>query len=144
VHTTDNGIQVYQMINATNLGALQMTYTKDDIDVATGYTGQYWGFDLTQDRKEMVVAGSQGAVFDLAARIELPTESFVLTMALSNSDVVLSWPGSITGAVIQSSAKLVPANFVDLSPQPTVTQVQNRNQATLRPDQSAVFYRLRK
>jgi hypothetical protein len=144
VQTTDNGIQVYSMNSATSLGGLYMTYTKDDIDVATGYTGQYWGFDVTSDRKELVVGGGRGSVFDLAARIEVPGEPFLLTIARSGSDIVLSWPGSITGAVIQASAKLVPPTFADLSPQPTVTLIQNQNQATLRPDTGTVFYRLRK
>ena len=45
VQTTDNGIEVYSLTSATTLGSLAITFTKEDVDTATGYTGQYWGFD---------------------------------------------------------------------------------------------------
>jgi hypothetical protein len=123
---------------------LQTTYTKDDIDAATGYSGQYWGFDITADRKSLLLGGGGGMVFELLARLDEPVAPFSISIARSGADIVLSWPSSVTGAVIQSSVTIAPASFTDLSPQPPVTVVQDQNQATLRPEAGAVFYRLRK
>lgn len=144
VQTTDNGIQVYKMDSATSLGALQTTYAKEDIDAATGYTGQYWGFDIAPDRLSLILGGGGGTVYQLKARLEEPSEPLVLSIARSGADIILSWPASVTGAAIQSSTQIAPASFADLNPQPAVTVVQEMNQATLTPSASAGFYRLRK
>ena len=141
VHTTDNGIQVYSLTSATTLGSLSTTFTKEDLDTATGYTGQYWGFDVSTDRKTLLLGGAQGLVFELAVQGEEP---LLLGISRSGTDVVLSWPAPITAAVIQAASSLSPPNFADLNPQPSVTISQNLNQATIPIGAANVFYRLRK
>ncbi len=69
VQTTDNGIQVYSMNSATSLGALHTTYTKEFLTDLTGYSGQFWGFDVTTEG-EMLLGGT-GAVFELAGPVRL-------------------------------------------------------------------------
>ncbi len=141
VQTTDNGIQVYNLSNPTTLGSLHSTFTKEDLDTATGYTGQYWGFDVSTDRKTLLLAGNQSLVYELAVPGEEP---LLLGITRSGTDVVLSWPAAITGAVIQASSSLSPPNFADLNPQPAVAISQNLKKATIRIGAANVFYRFRK
>ena len=141
VHTTDNGIRVYNLTSATMLGSLYATYAKTDLDDATGYTGQYWGFDVMPDGQTFVVAGTSGMVYQLAVRATKPIQ---LNIARAGSDVVLSWDAAITGAVVQSSATLSPPAFKDLDPQPTVVTGAGQQSATLATQSGPVFYRLRK
>ncbi len=65
VHTTDNGIQVYKMVDATTLGPLVYTYSKSLIDsLFPGQaSSQYWGFDVSADGMRMVLSGSSGRTY---------------------------------------------------------------------------------
>lgn len=65
VHTTDNGIQVYKMLNATTLGPLMFTYSKSLIDsLFPGQaSSQYWGFDVSPDGMRMVLSGGGGRTY---------------------------------------------------------------------------------
>lgn len=141
VHTTDNGIQVYNLISAATLGALHTTYTKEDLDTATSYAGQYWGFDVSTDGKALLLAGGQSQVFELAVPAE---ESLRLSIARSGADIILSWPASIANVTVQSATSLSPPNFADLNPQPAITTEQNVKRAAVRIGAANTFYRLRR
>lgn len=77
VQTTDNGIQVYSMSSATSLGALHTTYTKELLTDLTGYSGQFWGFDVTVEGE--ILLGGTGAVFELGG--PLRPKSYVMEPA---------------------------------------------------------------
>lgn len=144
VQTTDNGIHIYKLANATTLGPLHAVYTKEDIDLATGYAAQYYGMDVTIDRKGLLLAGGAGAVYELIAQGDSVNEPLVLGVSRAGSKLILTWPASVTGAVIQSAASLTPGGLTDLSPQPEITVVDNLNQATVSIEPGNAFFRLRK
>ena len=141
VQTTDNGIQVYEMASATSLGALQTTYTKEDLDTATGYTGQYWGLDVLADGRTFVVGDAQGRAHELAV---LVVESIELEIERSGGNVVISWPESVEGAVLQASSSVSAGGFEDMDPQPAVVAENGRLSVTLPVDEEMQFFRLRK
>jgi len=137
VQTTDNGIQVYNMINATTLGSLVTTYTKAELDAATGVrtADQYYGLDVSPDGATMLLGASFGIVYELAP-------AFRLGILQSGTDVILSWPAYYTGMVVESSSDLS-AGFAEMSPQPAVTKIGNLNTAII-PASAPQFFRLRK
>ncbi len=69
VQTTDNGVQVYEMTSATTLGALQTAYTKEQLTALTGYSGQFWGFDVTAEGN--MIVGGTGLICELAGPVRL-------------------------------------------------------------------------
>lgn len=138
VQTTDNGIFVYKMNSATSLGALETTYTKADLDNATGYNLQYWGFDVTHDGRTVVLGGTPGLAWELTIT-DLPLE-----IRRDGTDVVLSWPGSITDAVIEGTDTLSPPAFAALDPQPAIAIEQGKNTARLPIGAGNMFFRLRR
>ncbi|MBI3851360.1 MAG: hypothetical protein HY298_13950 [Verrucomicrobia bacterium] len=138
VQTTDNGVFIYKMTNATTLGPLYTTYTKAQLDAATGYTGlQYFGFDATVDGKKLLLGALEGKVFELEGRP-------LLGIAQSGNAVVLSWPATIYSEIIQSSGSLSPVSFSDLSPQPTILQEGELNTVNIPLGNTNTFFRLRK
>ena len=138
VQTTDNGIQVYTMTSATTLGPLATTYSAALLEEVTGQTGQYWGLDVAPDGT--LLLGRTGQVFELEVRrIEQP----VLSIARSQNNVILSWPASVIGAVLQATASLNPPNFQNLDPQPPISVVEGQNTVTIPRDSAYMFYRLR-
>jgi hypothetical protein len=141
--TTDNGIQVYNMNNATSLGSLRTVYTKEEIDLVTGYTAQYYGLDVTPDRQYLLLGAGQGFVFELTAHLEAVSEPFALSISRSGPDILLSWPASVTSAVVQTSTNLSPPSFSDLNPQPLIEVSDNRHEALIQPGSASHFYRLR-
>ena len=141
VQTTDNGISVYKMNSATSLGDLETTYTKADLDEATGYTGQYWGFDVTQDGRTLLLGGSPGRVWQLT--VTAP-EAISLAISRSGNNVVLSWPETVTGALIEATDSLSPPAFSELTPQPAVTVNQGQNTASIPLGSQNQFFRLKK
>jgi len=141
VQTTDNGIHVYRMNSATSLGELETTYTKQDLDEPTGYTGQYWGFDVTKDGKTFVLGGAPGLAWELAVTAE---DELRLEISRSGNQLVLAWPGSIAGAVIQGAATVEPLSFEELIPRPAVTLNEGRHTASLPLGSGNMFFRLRK
>src|SRR6185436_8942800 len=65
VQTTDNGIQVWNMIGSITVGTLDTIYAKVRLDELIGYSGQYYGFDVSPDGKKMLLGSGQGTVFEL-------------------------------------------------------------------------------
>lgn len=144
VQTTDNGVLIYKLTGATSLGSLHATYAKEDIDLATSYAAQYYGMDVTTDRKGLIFAGGQGAVYELIAQGDSVNEPIVLGVTRADSKAVLTWPAPITDAVLQSATSLSSGGFTDLSPQPAITVSNNLNHATLPIEAGNAFFRLRK
>jgi hypothetical protein len=136
VQTTDNGIQVYEMIDATTIGSLYTTYAKADLDAITGYTGQCYGLDVTPNGAQMLLGAAGGLVFELG--------SPVLSIARSGTDVILSWPATVNAVAIQATLGFSPASFADLDPQPAVQVSGKFNTATLSAAEGHSFFRLRK
>ena len=136
VQTTDNGIQVYTMANATTLGSLYATYPKERLDAITGGSLQYFGLDVTVDGKNLLLGGLAGKVFELEGGV-------LLTMSKSGTDVVISWPASASGMVVQSSTDLATA-FADLTPQPSIVVNGDANTVTIPRGAQSAFFRLRK
>lgn len=136
VQTTDNGIQVYRMADASLIDALVATYSKAELDAITGYSGQYYGLDVTPDGKQLLLGAAGGLVFELGAPI--------LSVARSETGVVLSWPNSVTAVVIQASPSLSPSSFSDLDPQPAIAVNGKLNTAQIATGDGNAFFRLRK
>lgn len=72
------------------------------------------------------------------------TEPLVLGVTRAGSDLVLTWPAAITGAVIQSAPSLAPGGFTALSPQPTITVSGDLNHAAIPIGTGNAFFRLSK
>jgi hypothetical protein len=137
VQTTDNGIQVYSMIDATQLDSLHAVYSKADLDAATGNTGaQFFGLDATPDNTKLLLGALQGKVFELGPPL--------LGITQSATDVVLAWPASVTQVVVQSSRTLSSSEFADLDPQPAVVVDGKLNTAAVPLGADTEFFRLRK
>jgi hypothetical protein len=135
VQTTDNGIQVYNMIDATTLGPLYTTYSKTELDAATGYNGQYYGLDVYPDMTRLVLGAAFGNVYELAPALRL-------TVVQAGTTVRLSWPAYYQGYVFESSPDLSVA-FTEMDPQPTVSNIGTVNTATI-PMSGTKYFRLRK
>ena len=139
VQTTDNGIQVYNMIDATTLGSLVTTYTKAELDAATGIAAadQYYGLDVSADGRKLLLGAPFGNVYELEPGPRL-------SLIRSGTDVILSWPANQIGMVIESSSDLS-ISFASLDPQPAVVVVGDLNVAVIPANPAApAFYRLRK
>ena len=139
VQTTDNGILVYNMVDATTLGSLSTTYTKAELDAATriNTTDQYYGLDVSTDGKKILLGAPLGNVYELEP-------AFGLSISRSGTNVVLSWSAFHTGAVVESSSSLE-TSFTELTPQPVVTAVGDLNVAVIPIDPAVpAFFRLRK
>ena len=91
---------------------------------------------MTSDGTKLLLGAALGKIFEFGPPL--------LTIVKSGTDVVLSWPVSVTAVVVQSATTLSPPNFADLSPQPTVVINGNMNTATLPIGAGNEFYRLRK
>jgi hypothetical protein len=137
VQTSDNGIYVYSMTDATTLGSLYTTFTKEQLDALTGGSPQYYGFDATPDGTRMLLGGQGGNVFELGQRPSL-------SISQAGTQIFISWPASVAAQVIQSSASLSQGSFSDLSPQPTIVQDGELNTATIPIGAENKFFRLSK
>jgi hypothetical protein len=142
VHTTDNGVQVYHLTDATTLGALVTTYDAAALKAVTGWGGQFWGSDLTSDGRRMVLSGGEGFVFELGQPI--------LSIGKSEADAVLSWPTSVFPPNVQptvlnslqSSPSLTPPSFAYEAAPVVISGKFNTVSVPL--TNAASFYRLRR
>lgn len=87
VQTTDNGIQVYEMTSATSIGALHTTYTKEQLTTLTGYSAQFWGFDVTTEGN--MIVGGTGLVCELAGPARL--KAYVLEPNWDIAPLAYDW-----------------------------------------------------
>ena len=60
VHTTHDGIYIYNMTDATTLGTLHTRYTKDSLDALAEDTNPNWGFDVVDDGGRMLLSAGLG------------------------------------------------------------------------------------
>jgi len=65
VHTTHDGIYVFNMTDATTLGALHTLYTKAALDALAGDTNPNWGFDVVDDGARMLLSAGVGRVIEI-------------------------------------------------------------------------------
>lgn len=136
VQTTDNGIQVYRLNSATTLGELAVTYSKEALDAVTGYSGQYYGLDVTPDGRRMLLGASQGKVFELG-----PPRLWVTRI---NTDLEITWPVSVTAVVLQSTTSSTLSGFADIDPQPAPTPGDKFNTVWVPLSDAAGYFRLRR
>jgi hypothetical protein len=136
VQTTDNGIQVYSMTNATTLGPLYATYSKEKLDSFTGGSTQYFGLDVMPDGRRLLLGGLNGKVHELGGRLPL-------TISRSGAAIVITWPVTDAALVIQSSEDLLSTGFGDLSPQPAIESDGELNSANIPIVPASKFVRLR-
>ncbi len=133
VHTTDNGVQIYNMNSATSLGSLVTTYTKTDLDTVAG-SAQYWGFDVTSDGSKFILGGV-GKCWEFGAP--------ELKISMDSSYVTLAYPSNLTAVAVQS-ATAINGGFNDVNPQPSVYQDGKTNLAPLLRGTGTEFFRLRR
>jgi len=65
LHTTDNGIYVYHLLNATTLGPLHTHYAKEKLNALAGATTQNWGFDVVDGGARMLLSAGVGRVIEI-------------------------------------------------------------------------------
>jgi len=65
VHTTHDGIYIYNMTDATTLGTLHTRYTKDKLDALAEDTNPNWGFDVVDDGRRMLLSAGLGRVIEI-------------------------------------------------------------------------------
>jgi len=65
VHTTHDGIYIYNMIDATTLGSLHTRYTKDGLDALAEDTNPNWGFDVVDDGARMLLSAGLGRIIEI-------------------------------------------------------------------------------
>ena len=65
VHTTHDGIYIYNMTDATTLGTLHARYTKDKLDALAEDTNPNWGFDVVDDGSRMLLSAGLGRVIEI-------------------------------------------------------------------------------
>jgi hypothetical protein len=67
-----------------------------------------------------------------------------VTASRSGQNLVIAWPSSATGYLLQSSDTLSPANWANVTPQPPIVPVGNQNTVTVPIAPGNKFYRLSK
>ncbi len=65
VHTTHDGIYIYNMTDATTLGTLHTRYTKDGLDALAEDTNPNWGFDVVDDGARMLLSAGLGRIIEI-------------------------------------------------------------------------------
>jgi hypothetical protein len=65
VHTTHDGIYVYNMADAITLGTLHTRYTKDELDALAEDTNPNWGFDVVDGGARMLLSAGLGRVIEI-------------------------------------------------------------------------------
>jgi hypothetical protein len=137
LHTSDDGIQVYNMTSATTLGSLHAAYSDAVLDaVTTDPAGSaYYGFDVSPNGTKFLLGSYVGKVYEVGPPI--------LSATQLGLDLILSWPAPVTAVTIQSSPNLS-TGFTDLDPQPSVVVNGNLNTVTVPIGPDRVFFRLRK
>ncbi len=65
VHTTHDGIYIYNMTDATTLGTLHTRYTKDKLDALAEDTNPNWGFDVVDNGARMLLSAGLGRVIEI-------------------------------------------------------------------------------
>ncbi len=138
LQSSDDGIQVYKMTDATTMSSLYTAHSKAELDAVTTGTPAYYGFDVGPSGASLLLGGYTGAVYELESGLRL-------SISRSGTDIILSWPAYHTGVVVESSTTLDPGSFADLPTQPATVVVAGLRSATIPADSSVpVLYRLRK
>jgi len=65
VHTTHDGIYIYNMTDANTLGTLHTRYTKDRLDALAEDTNPNWGFDVVDDGARMLLSAGLGRIIEI-------------------------------------------------------------------------------
>lgn len=133
LQSSDDGVQIYSMTGPTTMGELYTSYTPQDMQLATGAPRPaLYGFDVAPHNEGLLLGSSSGGVYELGP----PT----LTAAKSGTDIILSWPASVTAVTVQSSSSLSPSSFGTIYP--TIIVDGELNTATITPSSGSEFFRL--
>ena len=66
VHTSNDGISVYNMTDATTLGSLHTTYTQAELEAMGGVgPAQSWGFDVVDNGARMLYSNGSSRVIEI-------------------------------------------------------------------------------
>jgi hypothetical protein len=125
--TSTNGTFSFDITSLGLAAGDQVTITAD---YTTAPTGTNAAVTLTSAFSEPVSL-SQGA-------LSSPT----LTASRSGNNLVISFPASASGYVLQSSDTIAPANWIDVTPQPTTVPSGNQKTMTVPIGSGNRFYRL--
>ncbi|HWQ90439.1 MAG TPA: hypothetical protein VN673_02120 [Clostridia bacterium] len=138
VQTTDDGIQIFQMTSATQLGPWHATYNRSELDMMSGTIApdKYYGFDVTPDGKRFLLGNGAGITAEIGAPL--------LNVTTLGSEAVLAWPASVVNVTVESAASLAPASFTDMPVPPAVYQDGKFNKANVTMTPEAAFFRLRR
>lgn len=94
VHTTHDGIYIYNMTDATTLGALHTRYTQNVLDALVENTDSKNGFDVVADGARMLITAGRGRAIE-----------FGLPRVDAGADQTVMWPGE--EVTLQFSATIV-------------------------------------
>jgi hypothetical protein len=99
VHTTHDGVYVYNLVNATTLGALHTRYTKAKLDALSGDTNPNWGFDVVEGGTRMLLSAGLGKVIEIVdARIASTPNPPRQVVDVSQTGVLRWSPGAAAAA----------------------------------------------
>ena len=132
IQTTDNGIYVYDMVDAVTLGSLYTHHTKAQLDAATGDGTSNYGSDVSDKGRRMVLSAGSGKVAELG-RAGLPFwedfESYPDNTTIADLGDY-GWSASTnatveagTGVSASQGAQLPGDSSVTNTPSVTVTEV---------------------
>ena len=69
VHTTHDGITVYNMTDATTLGSVAETYSQESLEALAPTGGDSWGFDVVDGGARMLYTVGTSKVIEIVAAI---------------------------------------------------------------------------
>jgi hypothetical protein len=72
----------------------------------------------------------------------ISTNPAIVTIRVSGSSLILAWPTNVGTVSVQSTSKLNPAGWANLSPQPSKVQVGSQYESTIPIAGLGAFYRL--
>lgn len=99
VHTTHDGVYIYNMLDATTLGTLHTRYTKARLDTLAGDTNPNWGFDVVDEGARMLLSAGLGRVIEIIdARVAGTPNPLSGAVGASQTSVLRWSPGAAAAA----------------------------------------------
>ncbi len=99
IHTTHNGIYVFNLTDATTLGAFSTLYTKETLDALAEDTNPNWGFDVVEGGARMLLSAGVGRVIEIIDARTANAPDPLRGAAAAEQTSILSWsPGAAAAA----------------------------------------------